>query len=85
MQRIYPPCLGFLSCEDLHLLVTLFTHLAPQVPLAVKTPQETQETPIDRWSGGSPGEGSADHSSIPAWTEEPGGLPSMGLRRVRHS
>ena len=30
----------------------------------------------------------ATHSSIPAWkvpwTEEPGGLPSMGLHRVRH-
>ena len=31
----------------------------------------------------------AAHSSIPAWripgTEEPGGLPSMGLHRVRHN
>ena len=36
----------------------------------------------------SPGEGNADHSSILAWkiprTEEPGGLQSMGLQRVRH-
>ena len=33
-------------------------------------------------SGRSPGEGMATHSSIPAWripwTEEPGGLQSMG-------
>ena len=34
------------------------------------------------------GEGMATHSSVLAWrisgTEEPGGLPSMGLHRVRH-
>ena len=38
------------------------------------------------WSGRSPGVGTAAHSStlgwrIP-WTEEPGGLQSMGLQRV---
>ena len=27
----------------------------------------------------------ATHSSILAWTEEPGGLQSMGLQRVRHT
>ena len=36
-------------------------------------------------SGRSPGEGMATHSSILAWripwTEEPGGLQSMGLQR----
>ena len=36
----------------------------------------------------SPGEGKANHSSILAgeilWTEEPGGLQSMGSQRVRH-
>ena len=39
-------------------------------------------------SGRSPGEGIATHSSILAWripwTEEPGGLQSMGLQRVEH-
>ena len=34
------------------------------------------------------GEGNGTHSSALAWripgTEEPGGLPSMGLHRVRH-
>ena len=39
-------------------------------------------------SGRSPGEGMATHSSILAWripwTEEPGGLQSIGLQRVRH-
>ena len=33
-------------------------------------------------------EGMASHSSVPAWriprTEEPGGLQSRGLQRVRH-
>ena len=36
--------------------------------------------------GRSPGEGNATHSSILAWeipwTEEPGGLQSMGLEKV---
>ena len=39
--------------------------------------------------GTSPGEGNAAHLSILAWeipwTEEPGGLQSMWLQRVRHS
>ena len=39
-------------------------------------------------SGRSPAEGMAAHSSILAWsipwTEEPGGLQSMGLQRVGH-
>ena len=41
----------------------------------------SQEDPLE--------EGMATHSSILAWripwTEEPGGLQSMGLQRVRHS
>ena len=40
-------------------------------------------------SGRSPGEGMAPHLSILAWeipwTEEPGGLQSMGWQRVRHN
>ena len=39
-------------------------------------------------SGRPPGEGMAAHSSILAWrvpwTEEPGGLQSVGLHRVGH-
>ena len=39
-------------------------------------------------SGRSPGEGNGSHSSILAWkipwTEEPGGLQSMGLQKVVH-
>ena len=40
-----------------------------------------QEDPLE--------EGTATHSSVPAWrirwTEEPGGLPSMGTQRVGHA
>jgi len=39
-------------------------------------------------SGRTPGEGRATHSSILSreipWTEEPGGLQSMGSQRVGH-
>ena len=51
--------------------------------------QETQETQV--WSPGGEDpleEGMATHSSILAWTipwtEEPGGLQSIGSHRVRH-
>ena len=45
---------------------------------------------FDSWVGEEPLEKEmATHSSILAWkipwTEEPGGLPSMGLQRVRHA
>ena len=45
---------------------------------------------FDSWVGEDPLEKEvATHSSILAWkipwTEEPGGLPSMGLQRVRHA
>ena len=53
---------------------------------AMPEPQETlvqslsQEDPLEK--------GLATHSSIPVWripwTEEPGGLQSMGLQRVGH-
>ena len=53
------------------------------------TLQEMQETPVG--SGGQEEpleEGTATHSSILAWkipwTEEPGGLQSIGLQRVGH-
>ena len=51
--------------------------------------QETQETGVRSLGREDPlEEGTAAHSSILAWripgTEEPGGLQSMGLQRVRH-
>ena len=53
------------------------------------TMQEMQETQVRSLSWEDPlEEGMATHSSILAWripwTEEPGGLQSMGLQRVRH-
>ena len=41
-----------------------------------QVPSLGQEDPLDREM--------ATHSSILAWTEEPGGLESMGLQRVGH-
>ena len=51
--------------------------------------QETQETRVQSLGWEDPlGEEMATHSSILAWkipwTEEPGGLESMGSQRVRH-
>ena len=51
--------------------------------------QETQETRDQSLGQEDPlEEGMATHSSILAWriprAEEPGGLQSMGLQRVRH-
>ena len=61
-------------------------HLVAQM---VKNPPAMQETQV--WTLGleDPLEkGMATHSSIPAWripwTEEPDGLQSMGLQKVRH-
>ena len=57
----------------------------------VKNPlgmQEMQERGLIPGSGRSLEEGMATHSRILAgkipWTEEPGGLQSMGSQRVRH-
>ena len=58
----------------------------------VKNPPSTQGAAGDAGlitgSGRSPGGGHATHSSVLAWripwTEEPGGLHSMGSQRVRH-
>ena len=59
----------------------------------VKNPparQETQETLVQSLGGEDPlEEGMATHSSILAyripWTEEPGGLQSIGSQRVGHN
>ena len=55
----------------------------------VKTPPAVRETPGSISGLGVPLEKSvATHSSVLAWripwTEEPGGLQSMGLQRVGH-
>ena len=55
----------------------------------VKNPPAMQETPVQSLGWEDPlEEGMAIYSSTLAWkipwTEEPGGLQSMGLLRVRH-
>ena len=55
----------------------------------VKNPPAMQETRVRSLGPEDPLEkGMVTHSSILAWeipwTEEPGGLQSMGLQRVRH-
>ena len=51
-------------------------------------PSNAGDTGLIPGLGRCPGEGMATYSSILAWeiprAEEPGGLPSMGLQRVRH-
>ena len=56
---------------------------------AVKNRPRMQEKWVRSLGGENPlEEGMGTHSSIPArkipWTEEPGGLQSMGSQRVRH-
>ena len=51
-------------------------------------PRDAGDSGSITWSGRAPGEGNGYHSSILAWKipwkEEPGGLQSIGLQRVRH-
>ena len=55
----------------------------------VKTPPAMRETSLIPGSGRSSGERMATHSSVLAreipWTEEPGGLQSMGSQRAGHN
>ena len=56
----------------------------------VKTLPAMQETQIQSLGGEDPlEEGMATHSSVHAWriswTEEPGGLQSLGLQRTGHN
>ena len=62
---------------------------ASLVAQMVKNPPAVQETQVQSLAWEDPLEkGMATHSSILAWrfpwTEEPGGLQSMGSQRVRH-
>ena len=72
----------------LHVLTGTTSRIwASQVALVVKNPPAMQETWVQSLGWEDPLEkGMATHSSILAWripwTEEPGGLQSMGLQRV---
>ena len=74
----------------LNIVPCIFT-VFPGGPVVKNTPakQEPQETQVRSLSQEDPlEEGMATHSSILAWRipwpEEPGGLQSVGLQRVRH-
>ena len=47
--------------------------------------RECQRCGFDPWAGRSPEKENVSHSSILAWTEEPGGLQSRGFQRVGHA
>ena len=54
-----------------------------------KNPPTVQKLGIDPWLGRFPGEGNSNPLQYFAWripwTEQPGGLQSMGLQRVGHN
>ena len=61
----------------------------PRWPVVKNPPANAGDAGLIPGSGRSPGGGNGNHSSILAWeipwTEEPGGLQSMGSQRVRHN
>ena len=70
--------------------MTFLPQWASLVSQAAKNPPAKQETQVQSLGQKDPLEkGMATHSSILAWeilwTEEPGGLQSMGLQRVGHN
>ena len=80
--------LGLLHCRQI-LYNLSFTTLASMVAQTVKNLPAMPETQIQSLGWEAPLEKEmATHSSILAqkipWTEEPGGLPSTGLQRVRY-
>ena len=88
-------CVCVRVCARVYVCVCVYTHAmewASQVAQLVKNlpaMQETQEIPVWLLDWEDPlEEGMATHSSVLAWripwTEEPGGLQSIGLQRVGH-
>ena len=75
-----------------HFYVQYISIWASVVALVVKNPPasagDVRDVGLMPGLGRSPEEGMATHSSIPAWripwTEEPGGVQSMGAQRVGH-
>ena len=85
-----------MGCKELDMterlrftLLSLFRGLVAQLVKNLPSVQEMEETWVQFLGGEDPlVKEMATHSSILArrilWTEEPGGLPSMGSQRVRH-
>ena len=61
----------------------------PRWPVVKNPPANAEDMGLITGSGRSPGGRNGNHSSILAWeipwTEESGGLQSMGSQRVRHN
>ena len=66
----------------------LFPFGVSQVKNPLANAEDTGDVDLISGSGRSPGEGNPTHSSVLAWripwTEEPGGLQSMGSQRIGH-
>ena len=80
----------FFFQRDFFLWKVVFLPLVAQMEKNLPVTQEVQETELRSLGWEDPLEkGMASHSSILAWrspwTEEPGGLQSMGSQRVRHN
>ena len=76
--------------ENVHLVLNISSKGASLVTQMVKNLPAIQETPVQSLGQEDPLEkGTPIHSSILTWripwTEEPGGLQSMGLQRVGHN
>ena len=76
--------------ENVHLVLNISSKGASLVTQMVKNLPAIQETPVQSLGQEDPLEkGTPIHSSILTWripwTEEPGGLRSMGLQRVEHN
>ena len=76
--------------ENVHLVLNISSKGASLVTQMVKNLPAIQETPVQSLGQEDPQEkGTPIHSTILTWripwTEEPGGLQSMGLQRVEHN
>ena len=72
-----------------HSFFPMGLYMQPEVAQLVKNTPAMRETWVQSLGGEDPVQkGMATHPNILAWriprTEEPGGLPSMGLHRVGH-
>ena len=82
--------LGWSSKQAAHILTLLTILFFKELNLSYKPGQGTQETQSRSLSWEDPlEEEMATHRSVLAWkfpwAEEPGGLQSVGLQRVRHN
>ena len=72
-----------------HSIVKQLSSSFPGVSMVKNPPANQRDTGLIPGSGRSPGEGNGNPLQYSCWeipwTEEPGGLQSMGLQRVRHN